>query len=865
MKSEGAASVGKLGAHIGQAAVRIGFRAESPKPDRLELSYELQSDRNVGLTYIVVSVEPGAAFQGRQVKVQSRGRETSVRCPFGRQGHGLGSDVDAVRLTDAQGQTTVLRFDPPCDIDAEGTARVIVAKDKLSVGEVRRLKITVELPSETDWYPTSADVPNEPGLAAWYPWHATGDTGPSAIGMRDWIEAPAGKHGRITREGEKLIYNGQPIKLWGLNLCYGQCTPDKELARKHAAFYTKYGINAVRLHKWVESGIQSKGSCVQFDPQLLDQMDYQVAEFKKAGIYVTLSANFGTLSLGPADKQYVPYMDEFGPLQGGWLRMPHSAAHYSPELQRVQALQVTNLLRHKNPYTGMTYAEDPVVAAIEIVNEQSILFYTTTEPLRTSATIRKQVGQRFCQWLRAKYGSQEKLEAAWGKGAFDSFTYDGFPKVGENLDKGNILPIGNPWYWDPGQIHGGQAWRSRRLLDSLQFLYTLQCEFFDGYTKAVREAGYQGELIGSNWQAGRGYSHFANLHSDYRVGLIDRHNYAGDKTNASMLDRAGSGMLSTGMQQVVDRPFMISEWIHCFPLELGVEGPTVLGAYGYGLQGWDGSFMFQNGDPGTFNGKLGDTWAVNTPQLLGVFPAVSRQVHRGDVRESETVAVRNVHVPSLFDGKLSFDDKVVQGYDQKELDSSKVPARALAAVRNVVAFTKDYTDTPVFDLRPYEKDGQIVSATGQLRWKEKAGKSGGYFTMDTPGTKAVVGFAAGRKCQLGNVTIEPLCPYGAIYVTAREPGQTVDSAGELLIVAIARARNTGEKFSPAGDRMLVAGGPPIIMEPVKAKITVRRSGAAKVIVLDHDGRITKKEVPLDGGSVTIDGARDKTPYYLLRY
>ena len=140
-----------------------------------------------------------------------------------------------------------------------------------------------------------------------------------------------------------------------------------------------------------------------------------------------------------------------------------------------------------------------------------------------------------------------------------------FPKVGENLDKGNILPIGNPWYWDPDQIRGSQASRSRRLLDTLHFLYTLQCEFFDRYTKAVREAGYQGELIGSNWQAGRGYSHFANLHSDYLTGLIDRHNYAAGKANASMLDRAGSGMLSTGMQQVIDRPFMISEWIHCFP------------------------------------------------------------------------------------------------------------------------------------------------------------------------------------------------------------------------------------------------------------------------------------------------------------
>jgi hypothetical protein len=42
------------------------------------------------------------------------------------------------------------------------------------------------------------------------------------------------------------------------------------------------------------------------------------------------------------------------------------------------------------------------------------------------------------------------------------------------------------------------------------------------------------------------------------------------------------------------------------------------------------------------------------------------------------VAVRNVHAPSVFQGKLGFDDKVKQGYDEKELDSSKVPAQVLS-------------------------------------------------------------------------------------------------------------------------------------------------------------------------------------------
>jgi hypothetical protein len=126
-----------------------------------------------------------------------------------------------------------------------------------------------------------------------------------------------------------------------------------------AAFYPQYGINSVRLHKYVDgpgwAGIQSKESCVEFDPAGLGRMDYQVAKFKEAGIYVLLSAHFGALKLGPADKQYVPYLEEFGKFgNDNRITTPHSAVPYSPELQNVQIRQTINLLKHKNPYTGLT-------------------------------------------------------------------------------------------------------------------------------------------------------------------------------------------------------------------------------------------------------------------------------------------------------------------------------------------------------------------------------------------------------------------------------------------------------------------------------------------------------------------------------
>jgi hypothetical protein len=860
----------KLKAKLGGTGVPIAYalRASRSGERTLTITAAATAEQDSALTLAILGLSPGQRFHGDGRCIVSDGGTDKPRAvPFGKEA--LGAAVSKLHFTDAQGAALDIVFAKPARIAADGAARIVLAADQIAGGVRNEVSFTLTLPQDLTWYPTPAEIPFPTGWEQWFAWKPSAalQAAPPApgtgIGMAEWSTEPAGAQGRVVRKDDRLLVGGKPVQFWGLNDCYGACAPEKALADKRAALYAKMGVNAVRLHKFADghgwAGIQSADSFAEFDPAGLDRMDYFVAQLKAKGIYVKLSANFG-VHPGPADCDAIPWIDEVegngkqkGKKKGKGDRVKtgNGAIYVASELQELQFKQMRNLLAHKNPYTGLSYAEDPAILVIEEFNEDSSLFFGLGHFLKRSPTLAKRMAGQFTDWLAKRYGDEAGLEKAWGKGWQDAMAYEGFKD--ESFAARTIYPIGNPWYYDPDQLEGTQAAKKARLLDTMLFHYELQNDFYKRYAEVIRGCGYQGEILASNWHAGRAFSHYYNLHSDWLIGLIDRHNYFG---NGSMLTRAGSGLLSSGTCQAADRPFMLSEWIHTFPNEWGVEGTAIIGAYGMGLQGWDVSFMFQNGDSGGFLPQLGGEWEVTAPQILGSFPAIARQVRRGDIKQASATATRNVHVPSLAAGKLGFDDRAKASHDVKETDSATIPARSLAVARNAVAFTDAYQETPAFDLKPFEKDGALVSSTGELRWFE--GKDG-HIVIDTPATQAVVGFAGGRSYALRDVAIAPQTRFAAVYVTAADPGADIATGKRLIVTTLARARNTGMKYQ--GERLLVRGKGPIVIEPVRAELTLKRSGKATVYVCDHDGNRTGTTVPVQDGKVTLDGAQTQTIWY----
>jgi hypothetical protein len=485
----------------------------------------------------------------------------------------------------------------------------------------------------------------------------------------------------------------------------------------------------------------------------------------------------------------------------------------------------------------------------------------------------------FALWLKRKYADRAAFETAWGpQGLNNSILRNQKLPTDESWEENRIYPAGNPWFFDPDNLNSSQRPYATRLLDTMEFLYELQNEVYDRYVLAIREAGFSGELIASNWHAGRMMSHFYNLHSDARIGTVDRHNYFGGGDtgiglilSASMLALPGSGTLSSSLQQVEGLPFMLSEWIHVFPNEWGAEGPALIGAYGMGLQGWDVSFPFQNRDDGNFSSAIGaERWDATAPHFLGIFPAVSRQVLRGDVREAEMVHLRRVHMPSLARQEVGFDERTTQEWDVKTFTSDVFPAEALAAARGLVRFSAEPEKTEAFDLTPHRERDGIRSATGELFWRAGRHVRDGHIEINTPATQAVVGFAEGRSVDLADVLLRPRSRFGAVYLSAQSREGRL-SQDAILLTAIARARNQGQIVIE--DSLLLSRGEirnhrptgPVVMEPVRVEIQLKRKGDPVVHLLDHAGVKTGKTLPAPGGKFEIDTGRDATPYYLIEY
>ncbi len=261
---------------------------------------------------------------------------------------------------------------------------------------------------------------------------------------------------------------GRRARFWGVNFTFNAnfppCPerppgpgefPDDRVSDKVARRLAKLGINVVRFHHMdfyaSPNGIFDPryypNDTQHLDEAAFQRLDYLIYQLRQNGIYVNLNLKVAR-HFGPGDglEDTQFFKDPISFFQG--------VSHFNPRMIELQQDYARRLLTHRNAYTGLTYAEDPVVAFIEIANEDSMFGTMLSDGgLNYLPGVGSSLPERYSReldtlwnsWLAGRYGSQEALSSAWKSqeppvDSTDRMRNGGFES---GMNEWSVYPIGS--------------------------------------------------------------------------------------------------------------------------------------------------------------------------------------------------------------------------------------------------------------------------------------------------------------------------------------------------------------------------------------------------------------------------------------
>ncbi len=361
---------------LGDREIALALQAKQVDGQTLAFHYELESKAATPLTFVIVTIT-SLGKDSRAVLTGSDGKQSTVNFPPARSSY---DSIREISIENAAAPAPIrFRLEPPLRVTTDGELRLVLAADELPAGQVQAT-LTVDFPRAVDFLVSESDLARfAPSIVEpdWFPYLPQGATGSSAAGMEDWLDKPAGKHGgvRIAGDGFRLE-DGTPIKFWGTNLCYALNAPAKADAEFTAARFARLGINGIRMLKFTGvktwEGIGDEKDATRMKPEGLDRLDYFCKQLADRGVYYGWSHTF-QFTVRPGNKSRVSGYDELMKKGGN----TYAVINWAEDVQDLLIEQLVHLLKHKNRYTGRTYAEDPALSFLELQNEDDIFFWTS--------------------------------------------------------------------------------------------------------------------------------------------------------------------------------------------------------------------------------------------------------------------------------------------------------------------------------------------------------------------------------------------------------------------------------------------------------------------------------------------------------
>jgi len=659
--------------------------------------------------------------------------------------------------------------------------------------------------------------------------------------------APAGGLGRvIATRGGHFAFAGapdKPVRFYGVNLCFTAQYLPHATADRLAQHLACMGYNAVRLHHYDDGLIRKDAgitNAAALDPAALDQFDYLVSALKREGLYVTtdlfVSRTVPAAAIWPGAPGDVA-MNEFK------MAVPVNATAFANWQTFARAL-----LTHRNPYIGLTWAEDPIVAWLSMINEDN----AENDIGALSDRLKPDWQAAWNRWLARTYASRAAVERAWGADA------GGDPVLG-------TVP------WQPDLLSA----RDRRGSDFGAFVAETQRAMFDRMAAWLHgELDCRALLTDRNGWNNRLASHLARTGYDY----VDDHFYVDHPeflaqawrlpsrcANTSPIADGHPGGLYSAFVRRLDKPFAITEFNYAAPGRFRGMGGILTGAIG-ALQDWDGIWRFAYSH---------DRANIEQPAPTGYFDIATDPLNAIAERASVCLFLRGDLRPAPHTVALQVPAAELAARTAPNLNA--VPAWcALALVTRVgacldaagdkdatwlmVPAGADVTDRALGDRLVQRgwlpaasadfESGCSRSETGELALDAGADT----MVLDTPATAGGCG-PDGAIITAGPLRVQLRGAPATVWVSSLD-GRPLTSSHRLLVAHLTDLQNSDARFAEAGRRTLLAWGHlPHLVRAGRAEIVLRNeaSAALQAWALDMSGhRVGAVPVKAVNGAIRLD-------------
>ena len=610
----------------------------------------------------------------------------------------------------------------------------------------------------------------------------------SALDFSFLADAPAGKYGfiRPTPQGT-LTFEKAPqkrIRLYGPNLCFSASFLTKAAVDQLADYFVYCGYNTVRIHHHDTELLDRKAKdTLTFSVGKLDQLDYLVFRMKEKGIYVTTDL-YTNRVFKPGDN--IPECDFYDQRQMKML-LPVSRAAMENWKEFAR-----RWMAHRNPYTGLTWAEEPALYCINLVNEEALA----------------------SNWNRSS-SSVKLYETAFAD------------------------------YCTKKRLKGGTASNSNPVF--LRFLHELQDRVLAEQIHFVKETlGVRAMVTSLNYQ-----NQIPLTLLRRRFDLVDNHAYFDHPgfpekqwsrpfsyRQASAIRRMAVVPRNMMATRLPGKPFIVTEFNYCNPNIFRAEGGPLIGGYA-ALQNWDALYRFAWSHSASGIYKVGSAYgfdAVNDPMAQLSDRIAIAMFRRGDVAPAKVTYAYTVS-PECFE-RNEFDAfpavfqnlGLVTGIGSIPEGDRSVPKGTVELTSAQAKNPASLKDARIAKLWREANDKRLaVSATGQLRLDGNAGS----FTVTTPRTESIT-LPAGSLAA-GTLRVRDASCFQTVAAISLDDKPLAESSS-VLVIQLTNVANTGLLFSNESRKVVTKTGRlPLLIKKGRATVELASARPYRVTALNCDG------------------------------